>query len=377
MRLPLHDTHAALGARFVERRGIEVPEGYGDWRDEHEAARKSVGLIDCCDAGRLHGSGPDVAQVLQGVVTNEVKHLPGGRGCLAALLNDVGRTQTLLVMLRIDEGFLIETPPGLSEKSRGLIDYYIITEDAAIEDETDCWGQLSLQGPGARELLAGLVAGELPPLDQPAFTHTSGKLDGHSIRIVRYTRTGEDGYDIWVPADGLQVAWERLHAATTSMGGRSIGRAALDVLRVEAAIPAYGVDLDDTTIPLEAGLSDAISENKGCYLGQEIIARITNLSKPVRVLTVLLPQAPVAPGDKVLCDEKEVGWVTSAVDSPTLQCRVALAYVRTDVIERGGKVAVNEAPAEIRRAPLYRSDSAPVTVVPPSPARQRVLPGIG
>src|SRR5262245_45819016 len=146
MRLSLHDVHHALGAQFGLSADIEIPQSYGDWRAEHAAVRGAVGLIDCSAAGRLRGRGPDLAQVLHGVVTNEVKNLPVGWGCIAALLNDVGRAQTLLVILRVEDGFLIETPPGLAEKSRDLIDYYIITEDAAIEDESPQWGQFSLQG---------------------------------------------------------------------------------------------------------------------------------------------------------------------------------------------------------------------------------------
>lgn len=372
MRLSLHDAHAALGARFVQQNDVDVPDDYGDWQAEHQAVRQSAGLIDLSDVGRLRGSGPDISQVLHGVVTNEVKNLPAGEGCLAALLNDVGRTQTLLVVLRTDDGFLIETPPGLAEKSRALIDYYIITEDAAVEDETTATGLLSLQGPAARELLMRAIGTSLPAVERPAFTHTTADLQGEPLRVVRRTRSGEDGYDLWIAGGGLSTVWTALCDA----GARPVGRAALDVLRVEASIPRFGVDLGDDTIPLEAGLDEAISENKGCYLGQEIIARITNLSKPVRLLTGLLPSSAAQAGDKVRCGDKEVGWVTSAVDSPTLQRRLALAYVRTDVLARGEPVTVDGAPATVHRQPFYRAREAPVAVVPPSSPRQKLVPGL-
>lgn len=378
MHLPLHDTHAALGATFHEQSGFTVPLAYGDWHDEHRYVRQAVGLLDCSDQGRLHGTGRDVAQVLQGVVTNEVKHLDPGSGCLAVLLNDVGRVRTILEVLRIDDGYLIETPPGLAPSSRDMIDYYIITEDATIDDVTNAWGQLSLQGPKARAVLADLVGVDrIPALDSPEYTHTEADLRGVPVRIVRRARTGEDGYDVWVAAERLPETWAALHAGVREAGGGPVGARALHALRVEACIARYGEDIDETVIPLEAGLLHAISENKGCYLGQEVIARIINLSKPVRTWVGLLPERGVAAGDTLVHDGKNVGRITSAAESPTLGRPIALAYLRTDLLARGiDTVLVRttdgaEMTASVHPAPFHRAPDAPLAVVPPSPAKPR------
>lgn len=378
MHLPLHDMHVSLGATFSERTGIEMPHNYGDWRNEHRQVRHAVGLLDCSDQGRLHGGGHDMAQVLQGVVTNEVKHLAVGAGCLAVLLNEVGRARTLLGVLRVDDGYLIETPASLAPASRDMIDYYIITEDAVIDDVTALWGQLSLQGPKARAVLADLVgAGRLPPLDSPEYAHVEGDLGGIPVRIVRHTRTGEDGYDVWVTAEGLPAAGMALLEAVRAAGGGPIGTGAQDVLRIEAGIARYGDDIDETVIPLETGLTHAISENKGCYLGQEVIARIINLSKPVRTWVGLLPERPVTAGDSLVRDGKSVGRVTSVADSPSVGGPIALGYLRTDLLARGvDRVTVRtadgaETTARVHPGPFHRASDAPVAVVPPSPARAR------
>jgi folate-binding protein YgfZ len=370
MRLPLHDLHQRLGARFAERHGVEIPLDYGDPEVEHRAVRQTVGLIDVSDGGRLHGGGPDIGGVLHGVVTNEVKHLPIGMGCLAVLLNDVGRARTLLVILRGEEDFWIETPPALAEATRDMIDYYIITEDATIDDVSGQWGELSLQGPKARAVLEAVLEAPLPSLDLPEHAH----LVVGGWRVARRTRTGEDGYDLWIPIDALPAAWERLLGAVEAAGGGPVGHAALDVLRIEAGIARYYDDLDETVIPLETGLMEAISENKGCYLGQEIIARIMNLSKPVRTFVTLRPEAEVKPGDKLVLGEKEVGRVSSAAHSPTFG-PIALGYIRTDLVARGvTEVVVGATRATLQREPLVRAADAPVAGVPPSPSVKKLLP---
>lgn len=385
MPLPLHDVHAALGACFAPDDRNAPPLDYGDVRLEHARVRTRVGLSDCSDGGRIHGSGPDIGQVLQGVVTNEVKHLPTGGGCLAVLLNDVGRARTLLEVLRVDDGYLIETPPGLAEASRDMIDYYIITEDAAVDDVTSRWGTLTLQGPRARTVLAALVGeAAVPGRDAPEHTHTAASLAGVAVHLVRRTRTGEDGYDIWAPVEGLEAVWTALLTAVESAGGGPVGHRALEVLRIEAAIPRFGTDLDDTVIPLETGLFHAISENKGCYLGQEIIARIINLSKPVRTFVGLLPERRVTPGAALVHNGKDVGRVTSAADSPTVGGPVALGYLRTDLVARGIETVTvretaedgGEIAARVHAQPFHRAADAPVPVVPPSPTAPKLFGGL-
>ena len=385
--LPLHNVHATQGARFGPWHASTVPLDYGDWRREHGWLRATAGLSDVSAHGRLSATGPDIAQVLQGVVTNEVKHLPAGSGCLAVLLNDVGRARTLLEILRTEDGYLMETPPGLAEASQGYVDYYIITEDAVVEDTSASWAQLTVQGPRSREALTRVVgATALPDLDAPEHAHTRGDIEGvGAVRIVRRTRTGEDGYDVWIPAAHAEAGWRALAAAVDAVGGGAVGIDALEAARVEAGIVQFGDDLDDSVIPLEANLMHAISENKGCYLGQEVIARIINLSKPVRRLVGLLPDAEVRAGDVLVHDGRDVGRITSAVRSPLLDRPLALGYLRTELLARGvNEVTIRprgdeatraETKAQVRTEPVHRSSQAPVAVVPPSPTAPKMFGG--
>ncbi len=380
--LALHAVHTALGARFEEQHGWNVPMACGDPIAEHHAARTSVGLIDVSDGGKLRALGPDVAGVLHGILTNEIRHLACNRGCLAALLNDLGRMRSLLAVLRTPEGFLLETPPHLASRTRDLIDTYIITEDATIEDVTATMSILSLQGPASARLITDLVVDNAcanvvatERTDPPEFSHAKATLvNGVEVRVVRRTRTGEDGYDLLLDNKDCVPCWELLHERVVSAGGCAVGRAALDVLRVEAGIPSYGTDIEDATIPLEAGLCEAISHEKGCYLGQEVIARLTHLSKPVRRLVTLLPTAAVAPGAKVLFEDQDAGRITSIATSPLAGGPVALAYVRTRVLSRGpSTLTVEGAPATLLPGPFYRAASAPRAEIPPSPPRPKGL----
>jgi folate-binding protein YgfZ len=308
-----------------------------------------MGLVDASEVGKLHLTGPDAADVLQSVLTNDVKRLQPGQGCFAALLNDVGRMQSFMAVLRDSDSFWLETPPGLGPHTAALIEHYIITEDAAIRDATEDLALLSLQGPQSGAALESLFG---HPVDLPH------ELDHHSergLRVVRRSRTGEQGYDIWAPA----AVSNPLRAAMQAAGAVEVSAADAETLRIEAGLPRFGVDMGDANNPLEANLMHAVSETKGCYLGQEVVARIINLSRPVRRLVGLLTQPPglLSPGERLSRDGKEVGWVTSAAASPTLGRPVAMGYVRSDVIAQQARLTARDGALEVTVAelPLYLS----------------------
>ena len=200
---------------------------------------------------------------------------------------------------------------------------------------------LSLQGPKATELLASMLP--QPPSLKLPYDHFEAMLAGAKTRICRVDRTSRGGYDFIVERQNLPVVWHLILASGKNEGVQPVGFESFNVHRIEAGIPWYGLDMDENTLPIEAGLEkDAISFNKGCYIGQESVARITYRGHVNRKLVGLSLSGihPASKGDKISKDGQEVGWVTSSAYSPNLKIAIALGYLRREVLEPGTSVFI-------------------------------------
>jgi folate-binding protein YgfZ len=357
-RLSLHDVHERLGARFTEAAGLLVPRDYGDPAAEHEAVRERVGVIDRSERGKIEVTGKDRATFLHGLVASDVKALLPGLGRETALLDVYGKITALLVIHCLPDRLVLETDRQLSEPLSGAIDRYLFSEQAELEDVTPAWGILTVAGPAARKIVEQAVGTPVPELSR--WQHIVVPSAGAELRVVRTEETGEEGYDLWVRAEGLGRLWERLGEA----GARPIGREAWNVLRVEAGGVRYGTDVDASTLLLEAPLAESYSLTKGCYLGQEVIARITYRGHVNRkIVGFRFADARVPPaGAPVLVEGKEVGRITSAVLSPALGVALALGFLRREYHEPGTRVEVRggDEPlaAEVAALPFYRRTPA-------------------
>ncbi|HYP01616.1 MAG TPA: hypothetical protein VER76_15605, partial [Pyrinomonadaceae bacterium] len=278
-RLALEEMHRERGAAFAERAGWMLPVNYGDARAEYEAVRgaagvAAVGLIDLSARARIEVGGTEAVQFLNGLITNDVKTLPAGTWMHAAFPNVQGR---LLARVRVarpgDElGFLIDTEPATHEKVFQTLQRFTLAGDFRVKDVSAETVQFSLQGAGARARIES-VLGSTPAQfegERQSAAVVSWR-DECLVTILRATHTGEDGYDLVCVAGRGAAMWDALNEA----GARAVGFDAFEVLRVEAGEPRYGVDVTDTNVVLEAGHEDeTVSYTKGCYIGQEIIARI-------------------------------------------------------------------------------------------------------
>jgi len=343
--LSLHELHRAEGACFGVVNGAEMVQHYGEVPAEHAALRSAVGLLDLSARSRVCVTGGDRLRYLNGQVTNNVKALGPGRGCYAALVTAKGKMESDLYVHCLADELLLDFEPGLTPRVVRRLEQYVVADDVTLVDIGAHFGLLSVQGPRAVEALESLrLARELPsgPL-------TSCGVDVQGIGemvLVRHARFATDGFDLLAPVPGMELLFERLSSAVRTVGGGLCGWEAAEIARVEAGIPRFGQDMDETNIPLEAGLeASAVSYTKGCYIGQEVINRIHTMGQVSKSLRGLLldasaPELPAC-GTRLTHDGKDVGYLTSVIHSPTLDAPIALGYVRKEVNAPGEVLSLN------------------------------------
>jgi folate-binding protein YgfZ len=349
--LALHEFHAARHARFTEVRGQEAVEDYGDWLAEHAALRQSCAVLDLSFRSRLVLTGGDRARLLNGQVTNNVKDLPAGEGCYAALVTNKGRMQSDLNIHILPQEILLDFEPGLTAAITERFDKYIIADDVQVIDAAPHYGLLSVQGPKSWNVIeqTGLN------LARPEKVFQSRSLQHETlgeIYCMNLPRIGTSGFDLFAPVNSLEPLAEQLLAAATALSGCVGGWQALEAARIEAGIPRFGAEMDETNLPPEAGIdARAISYTKGCYIGQEIIARIRTYGQVAKALrglrfaesTAELPKH----GDKLFLGDKEIGYVSSALQSPALAANIGLGYVRRERNQIGTELKVRTASGEL------------------------------
>src|SRR6266849_1955542 len=356
--LPLESTHVATGAAMIERDDWSIPANYGDVSIEYASVRESgAGLIDLSPRGRFLVSGSEAVQFLNGLITNDMKTLEVGRWMPAAFPNVQGRLVAAVRVIRLrDEGtdknvyptFLIDTEAATHERVLKTIERFTLAGDFRVNDMTSQTAMLSVQGKKASSSV-GTVLGEAAVV----LPHAAGQITWQptgstaEVTVVNASHTGEDGFDLIVDNDHANSLWNALQRA----GVQPVGYDALEILRIEAGVPRYGVDMDDTNIVTETNLDDAVSYTKGCYIGQEIIARIKYSGHVAKKLSGLILEGEVSleNGAKILSqEEKEIGRVTSSTLSPYLARTVALGYVKYDYLAPGTPVKVSVGDDEIK-----------------------------
>jgi folate-binding protein YgfZ len=360
-QLPLHEFHHSLGAKFSGLNGTETVADYGDWLVEHKALRESAGVIDLSFRSRICLVGADRIRFLHGQVTNDVKKLPAGEGCYAAITTNKGKTESDLNIFNLPDELLLDFEPGLTEKISLRLEKFIIADDVQIVDAAPHYSLLGVQGPMAAEVVRALSLFPEIPTQQFGSIKISDATLGE-IYLANNQRLGASGFDLFVPNNSLGAVADKLIAAAKQIGGRATGWTAFETARIEAGIPRFGADMDETNIPLECGIeSRAIVYNKGCYIGQEVINRIHSVGHVNRELRGMrladdlkaLPQKH----DKLFHADKEVGYVTSAVKSPTFG-NMALGYVRREANQIGNELtlrtAAGESPAKIVELPFVK-----------------------
>jgi folate-binding protein YgfZ len=346
----LERANGAVFAPFADR---ALPARFTTVDDEWAAVRRRCGLLDAGLRGLLRLTGSDRATFLQGMVSNDVVRLQNGEGTYAALLTQQGKVVSDLRVFVLPDELWLDVPAACAGAVRENLQRYIIADDVEFAVDDGVVPLVVVEGPQADRVLLAVSGESVTGL--PPFAHRAITFDGVHVRAAAVTHTAERGYLLFGDPAGAASLWNHCRAA----GAEPVGMDAVDVLRIEAGIPWYRRDFDDTTLISEVGLEAAISYTKGCYLGQEVVERVAARGQVHRKLVGLLcdgRQVP-PPGSKLLRDARECGWITSAVWSPARNAVIALGYARRESWDLGTELNValaeTSAAARVVGVPFY------------------------
>jgi glycine cleavage system T protein len=357
----LYPMHQALGASCTEVAGWSIPSNFGNVEEEYQAVRQAVGVMDLSHRSLVRMTGSHRQRFLQAMVSNNTADLEPGQGCYATFLTNKGKLVADFVVYADAEAYWFDLEPGLAPILVQALDFFIIADDVTLTDATTEWGLLSVQGPYADELLMLACGQELPSM--PRLSHTTCRIGGQEVRLIARSHTGEAGYQLMAPMAALPALWEALWEHRDTCELRAVGLEALEILRIEAGVPVFGRDMTEETIPVEANLTEAISYTKGCYVGQEVIARLDARGHVNRRLMGLRLEGDTLPqvGDVIVSPEREVGWVTSTTFSPALQQPIAMGYIRREAYAPGTALTIQSASTtiagEVVELPFYTATS--------------------
>ena len=356
---PLNETHVRLGAEMRECGGWQIPASYGDELFEYAAVReRGAGVIDLSPRGRFQVRGSEAVQFLNGLITNDMKTLAENQWMPAVFPNVQGRLLAYVRVVRTGDGFLIDTETASQQIVLNTIQRFTLAGDFHVTDITKQTAMLSVQGKQAAEIV-GLVLGKtLSELSPSGVVELEWQQK--ILTVLRASHTAEDGFDIIAGTDQAVVLWNALASA----GIRPVGYEALDRLRIEAGVPRHGVDMDETNVVTETSLDEAVSYTKGCYIGQEIIARIKYRGHVAKKLVGLAFDRAlrISSAAKIKsADDKEIGRITSVTLSPHLGFTIALGYVKYDYLAPGTEVRVTSSngdfSARVAELPLVENRS--------------------
>jgi len=326
----------------------------------YDAARRRSAFVDRSDRGRIVVSGADRRSYLQGLLTNDIAALGQGHGCYAAYLTAHGRMIADLHVYELGDLVLLTMAGDVKDAVLAKLDQFIFGEDVQLNDVTDAFAQIAVIGPaapaGLGRVLTGVTTGDLEAL--PEHGNVRAQFAGSPAIVVRVSDTGERGFDVFVerPRAG------DLRAALSALDIAALDAATADAIRIESGVALFHRDMDEETIPLEAGIeSRAISFTKGCYVGQEVVIRVLHRGhgRVARRLVGIAFDAAQPPdaGAPIHSGGREIGHITSSAVSPALQRAIALGYVHRDFVEAGTKVAVGSIEGTVTALPFVGGSS--------------------
>ena len=336
---PLYDASKRLGAAYKDIAGWSVAESYGNAEQEYWVSQKHVGIADRSHLGRILAHGSDTLDLLNRLSTNVVDPMPVGRGVSTVITTGKGRILDWITMLHHSDDVLLITSPERTTVVIEWIDTYTFDENTTLKDVSRTTAMLCLLGPSSEAILVSLIGESISTLS--TFECATVTWNGHEIIVARTNPVGQCGFDIVIPGDAAEDFWE----SAIKLGVSPVGQDAMEGLRIKAKIPKWGYELTEEHNPLEVGLEGEISWTKGCYTGQEVVARLFNYQRIQRRLVALeLPfNKPYQLGTPLIIDGQTAGYLTSISTLPDGETVTALALLRTGYVELGRTLTVGEA----------------------------------
>jgi aminomethyltransferase len=361
-RTPFYESHVALGGRMVPFAGFEMPVQYpAGVNTEHERVRTAVGLFDVSHMGEVRVTGPKAVEAVSRLVSNDVAATVPGQAQYTVMCNENGGIVDDLVCYRIAENevFICVNAANREKDFAWMVAHNPFPGEATFVDEGDDWAQIASQGRHTVATMGTLTDVDLGAIGTYRFAH--GRFAGiDGCIIARTGYTGEDGFEVFVPAAACAAVWDAVLAAGEEFGILPIGLGARDTLRLEVRYPLYGHELDDDTSPLQANLLWVTKLDKaGGFIGRDAI--VARKGTGQRLVGLAIEGGRIArEGMPVTLDGEVVGRVTSGTKSPSLDKSIALAYVRADLAKPGTRVVVDvrgrPAEAEVAQGPFYKRD---------------------
>jgi aminomethyltransferase len=355
IRTPFSEFHIAAGAKMVDFAGFYMPVQYKGITAEHLAVRNNVGLFDLSHMGEFEVTGKDALAFLQNTTTNDVSALTPGKiqySCMP--YPEGGIVDDLLVYRLKDRYFLVVNASNIEKDFNWLTTH--LSGDARLINRSSEFGLLAIQGPNAQRVMAELTGHDLDKMGY--YTCATDKVGGVELLFSRTGYTGEDGFEIYIPPQHCSTLWHAVTDAGKKYGMELIGLGARDTLRLEMKMALYGNDIDQTTTPVEAGLSWIVNFDKD-FIGRDVIVKQRD-EKPKRRLVCLELEGKAFPrhGYDIVDSGQPVGKVTSGTFSPSLQKPIAMGYVPLDKSKVGSNVDIairdKTYPAEVVKPPFYK-----------------------
>ncbi len=346
-----------MGARLVDFAGWEMPVQFSSVVDEHKAVRRAAGLFDVSHMGEIEISGPGALPLIQRVTCNDAARLETGQAQYSVLTTDRGTfVDDILIYRRNPERFLLVVNAGNIDK-----DFNWILERAEgtveVVNASARWALLAIQGPRAQAILSERTGLDLAAIRYYRFVE--GEVHGVTCLVSRTGYTGEDGFELYAPADAATDLYRSLLQAGRDRGLLPCGLGARDTLRLEARMLLYGNDMDETTTVLEAGLKGIIRFDKGEFTGREALERQQAAGVKQRLIGFAMEDRGIARhGHVVRSEGRDVGRVTSGTFAPHLSKSIGLAYVPSEMAAEGTRLSIairgRDAAAVVVPTPFYK-----------------------
>jgi aminomethyltransferase len=358
-RTPLYDVHAALGAKIVPFAGFEMPVQYPTGiTAEHKAVREKAGLFDVSHMGEFIVRGPQAVEFVNHVTTNDVAALAPGQAQYSTILREDGTIVDDCLVYRSEDRLVMVVNGSNVDKDFAHISRFVKDFNVTLDDISDDVALLALQGPDSARILQQHTKTDLSRIKYYEFT--TGAVAGvERVHISRTGYTGEDGFELYFPAEHAAKVW---NALTASGEVTPAGLGARDSLRLEMGMALYGNDLDDTTTPLEASLGWLVKMKKGDFVGRDALVaqKAHGLTRKLVGFTTTERSFP-RHGYPVFAKGKPTGEVRSGTMSPTLGIPIGTAYVPPDSAAEGSPLEIEirgkRIPATVQKMPFYKNGS--------------------